>query len=184
MSLLKARPDTYFTVIRLSKNQAIRHLRDTISIAEKSKNTGILELTVESHSPDAAVSIVNEIANIYVQQNVDQKSAESQKTLEFLEKQLPILKDQLEAATAALNEYRTRQGSIDLDLETQNILKSAVELRTQITLLQQKRDELRQRYTESHPTIISIDKQIARCKARSPPMKAKLAYYRKRSRSS
>ena len=131
-------------------------------VAEKSKNTGILELTVESHSPDAAVSIVNEIANIYVQQNVDQKSAESQKTLEFLEKQLPILKDQLEAATVALNEYRTRQGSIDLDLETQNILKSAVELRTQITLLQQKRDELRQRYTESHPTIISIDKQIAR----------------------
>ncbi|MCW5600374.1 polysaccharide biosynthesis tyrosine autokinase [Nitrosomonas sp.] len=162
VSLLKARPDTYFTVMRLSKNQAIRHLRNSISVAEKSKNTGILELTVESHSPDAAVSIVNEIANIYVQQNVDQKSAESQKTLEFLEKQLPILKDQLEAATVALNEYRTRQGSIDLDLETQNILKSAVELRTQITLLQQKRDELRQRYTESHPTIISIDKQIAR----------------------
>lgn len=52
----------------------------------------MLELTVESSLPDTAVSILNEIANIYVQQNVDQKSAESQKTLEFLEKQLPILK--------------------------------------------------------------------------------------------
>lgn len=165
VSLLKSRPDTHFTVMRQSENQAIRQLRNSISITEKGKNTGILELTVESHSPDSAVRILNEIANIYVQQNVDQKSAESQKTLEFLEKQLPILKDQLEATTSALNDYRTRQGSIDLNLETQNILKSAVELKTQITILQQKRDELRQRYTESHPTIISIDKQIARLQA-------------------
>ena len=38
-----------------------------------------------------ACDAANEIANIYVQQNVEHKSAESQKTLAFLEKQLPIL---------------------------------------------------------------------------------------------
>lgn len=162
VSLLQSRPDTSFIIMRQSENQAIRQLRNSISVAEKGKNTGILELTVESHNPNSAVRILNEIANIYVQQSVDQKSAESQKTLEFLEKQLPILKEQLESATTALNEYRTRQGSIDLNLETQNILKNAVDLKTQMTLLQQKRDELRQRYTESHPNIIAIDKQIAR----------------------
>src|SRR5690606_36260414 len=112
-----------------------------------------------------AVQIVNEIANTYLQQNVEQKSAESQKTLEFLEKQLPALKEQLETATSALNVYRIRKGSINLDLETQNILTGTVELNTQITLLQQKRDELRQKFTESHPNIIAIDKQISRLQA-------------------
>ncbi|MGZ7242385.1 hypothetical protein ACXWPN_09750, partial [Streptococcus pyogenes] len=58
-----------------------------------------------------------------------------------------------------------RKGSINLDLETQNILTSTVELNTQITLLQQKRDELRQKFTESHPSIIAIDKQISRLQA-------------------
>jgi tyrosine-protein kinase Etk/Wzc len=162
VSLLKSRPGTYFTVMRQSRNQAISQLNNNISVTEQGKGTGLLELTVESHSPDLAVRILNEIANIYVQQNVDQKSAESQKTLEFLEKQLPVLKEQMEAATTALNEYRIREGSIDLKLETQNILNGAVDLKTQITLLQQKRDELRQKYTESHPTIVSTDKQIAR----------------------
>lgn len=162
VSLLKSRPGTQFIVMRQSDNQAIRLLKESISIAEKGKNTSILELTVESYNPESAVRILNEIANIYVMQSVEQKSAESQKTLEFLEKQLPILKDQLEAATSALNEFRTRKGSVDLDLETQNVLKGSVELKMQVTLLQQKRDDLRQRYTESHPTIISIDKQIAR----------------------
>lgn len=160
--LLFARPDTHFTVIRESTGLAINRLKSNISIMEKGKGTGILELTVEAPSQDKAVRILNEIANIYVQQNVNHKSAESQKTLEFLEKQLPILKEQMEAATDALNDYRIRQGSVDLNLETQNVLKGAVELKTQLTLLQQKRDELRQKYTESHPIIISHDKQIAR----------------------
>ena len=148
--------------MRQSESNAISQLKDTITVAEKGKKTGILELTMESTSADSAVQTLNEVANIYVRQNVEQKSAEAQKTLEFLEKQLPLLKEQLEAATTALNDYRTRHGSIDLDLETQSVLKGVVEIQTQITLLQQKRDELRQKFTESHPSVVAIDKQIAR----------------------
>lgn len=162
---LRSRPDTSFTLIRRSKGVAIQQLKENLSITEVGKGTGILELTFESDNRKQAVRIVNEIANIYLQQNVEQKSAESQKTLEFLEKQLPALKEQLETATNTLNDYRIRKGSINLDLETQNILTGTVELNTQVTLLQQKRDELRQRFTESHPNVISVDKQISRLQA-------------------
>lgn len=164
VSQLKCRPGTQFSVARRSLNSAINHLRANLTVAEKGKGTGILEITMESDSPDSAVQILDEIANIYVRQNIEHKSSESQKTLEFLEKQLPILKEQLETAADALNNYRNIKGSIDLDLETQNILKEIVEIRTQTTLLQQKRDELRQRYTESHPKVVAIDKQIYRLK--------------------
>ncbi len=162
VSLLKSRPDTQFSVIRKSLNQAINELKQNLTVAEKGKSTGILELTLESYTRDSAVQVLDEIANIYVRQNVEQKSAESQKTLGFLEEQLPVLKEQLEAATNVLNDYRNRKGSVNLDLETQNILKGLVENRTQTTLLQQKRDELRQKYTESHPNVIAIDRQISR----------------------
>jgi tyrosine-protein kinase Etk/Wzc len=159
---LNSRPGVRFSLVRRSEGEAIRQLKESVSISEKGKGTGILELAVESNGQETAVRIVNKIANIYLQQNVEQKSAESQKTLEFLEVQLPALKDQLETATTTLNDYRTHKGSIDLDLETQNILQGTVELNTQVTLLQQKRDELRQRFTESHPNIVGIDKQINR----------------------
>jgi len=165
VTYLQSRPDTMFTLTRRSKGEAIRRLKEALSITEIGKGTGILELAIESDDRKEAVRIVNEIANTYLQQNVEQKSAESQKTLEFLEKQLPSLKEQLETATSALNDYRIRKGSINLDLETQNILTGTVELNTQVTLLQQKRDELRQKFTESHPNVIAIDKQISRLQA-------------------
>jgi len=162
VSFLKSRPDTQFILMRQSAGEAISELQENLGVVEKGKKTGILALTLESTNPNDALQTLNEIANIYVRQNVEQKSAEAQKTLEFLDKQLPQLKEQLEAATTALNDYRTRHGSIDLDLETQGVLKGVVEIQTQITLLQQKRDELRQKFTESHPSVVSIDKQIAR----------------------
>ena len=160
--LLKSRPDTQFTVMRLSENNAIDQLKEKLLIAEKGKLTRILELTLEANNPQSAVQILNEIVNIYIRQNVEKKSAEAQKTLEFMEKQMPLLKDRLAEATTALNDYRTRKGSIDLNLETQGVLEGVVKLKTELTQLEQQRDELRQKFTEWHPSVVSIDKQIAR----------------------
>ncbi|MDD5412947.1 MAG: GNVR domain-containing protein, partial [Methylobacter sp.] len=165
VSLLKARPGTQFTVMKKSLASGINDLYENLAVAEKGKKTGILSFTLESDSPTVAAQTLNEVANIYVKQDVEQKSKEAQNTLEFLNKQLPALKDQLEAATTALNDYRTNKGSVNLDLETQGVLEGVVEIKTQITLLQQKRDELRGKFTESHPTVVAIDKQIGRLQA-------------------
>lgn len=162
VSLLKSRPDTQFTVMRLSENNATNQLKKNLHVAEKGKLTRILELTMEANKPQLAVNILNEILNIYIRQNVEKKSAEAQKTLEFLEMQMPLLKNRLDEATAALNDYRTRKGSIDLNIETQGILDGVVKLKTELTHLEQQRDELRQKFTASHPSVVAIDKQIAR----------------------
>ncbi|MCF6203279.1 MAG: polysaccharide biosynthesis tyrosine autokinase [Methylococcaceae bacterium] len=162
VSLLKARPGTAFTLIRKPYLDVIDDINEKLSVAEKGKLTGILDLTLESESPLLAMKVLNEIVNTYVQMNVEQKSAEAQNTLEFLDKQLPMIKNQLEAATTALNEYRLQKGSVDLNIETQGVLQGVVEKRTQITLLQQKRDELRRGFTSAHPTVVAIDKQINR----------------------
>lgn len=162
VSLLRSRPGTQFMIMQQSVNETLEQLRKNLVISEKGKQTGILELTLESYDPGYGVRILNEVANIYVQKNVEHKSAEAQKTLEFLDKQLPIHKKQWEDTTNILNEYRNNKGSIDLAIETQHILDGIVEIKTQTTLLQQKRDELRQRYTEAHQNIIAVDKQIER----------------------
>jgi len=162
VSLIKARPGTQFTLMRQSESNAIVQLKKNLTVAEKGKLTRILELTLEANNPRLAVQILNEILNIYIRQNVEKKSAEAQKMLAFLEQQMPLLKERLEVATEALNDFRTRKGSVDLDRETQGILEGVVKTQTEITQLQQKRDELRQKFTESHPSVVAVDKQISR----------------------
>lgn len=162
VSVLKARPGTHFMVARQSHMDAIELMLNNLSVSEKGRDIGILSFTMMSASPSLAMKTLNEVANIYVRMNVEKKSAEAQNTLEFLEKQLPTIKNQLEVATDALNEFRLEKGSVNLDIETQGILSGVVEKNTQITLLEQKRDELRRRFTSFHPAIVSIDKQISR----------------------
>ena len=152
ISLLRSRPGTQFTIKQQTVIKTLDQLREKLVIVEKGKQTGILELTLETYDPKYAVQILNEIANIYVQKNVEHKSAEAQKTLDFLDTQLPKLKENWEDATKFLNDYKNDKGSVDLSIETQHVLDGIVELKTQITLLQQKRDELRQRYKRSTPS--------------------------------
>ena len=162
VSLLKARPGTHFIVTKQSLTNSIDNLNENLIVTEKGKLTGILSATLEDADPVVAAQTLNEVAKIYVKQNIEQKSKESQSTLEFLDKQLPLIKDQLEAATSALNDFRGHKGSINLDIETEAVLAGVVDVNTQLTVLQQKRDELRGRFTESHPVIIATDKQISR----------------------
>ena len=165
ISSLKARKGTQFTVTKKSLLSTITELDKSLTVAEKGKKTGILSFSIEDPSAATAAKILNQVTNSYVKQNVEQKSKEAQTTLEFLDKQLPAIKEQLEAATTALNEFRTEKGSIDLSIETAQILKSVVEITGQLTLLQQQKDELRGRFTEAHPTVVALDKQIARLQA-------------------
>lgn len=165
VSLLNARAGTEFSIARLSLPKAIALMRSNLTVAEVGKGTGILNFTLESPDANLAAKSLNELMNLYIKQNVEQKSKEAQNTLEFLDKQLPDVKSQLDQATDALNDYRIRKGSIDLEEESKNVLQGVVETKTQLVILQEKRDELRQNYTESHPRVIALDKHIARLQA-------------------
>ena len=120
------------------------------SVSEKGRGSGILAISLQGQSPIDVRNKVNEIANVYVRQNVERKSEEAQKTLSFLEEQLPVVKQDMEAAEVALNTYRLEKGSVDLPLETQAILETIVTIEGQLNGLRQERDKVLQSFTEVH----------------------------------
>jgi len=163
---LNARPGTRFRLTKLSAESAIDDVRRRYSVKERGKKSGVLELSLTGPDPEEIGLVLDDILNTYVRQNVERRSAEAEKTLKFLETQLPALKKESDNAEAAYNNYRQNRGSLDLNLETQGILKSLVEVENAAVLLKQERDELRQHFTPEHPRIQAMDNKLQRLNER------------------
>ena len=164
ISRLSAKAETGFILQRISTLKAIDNLKQKLSVDEKGKKTGILELSIIGENPNLNVAILNSIANTYLRQNVERLSAEAAKSLHFLQSQLPGVKEDLAASETLLNNYRLNRQSVDLTIETQAILGRVVELESAHSELALKKVELERKYTTSHPTLEALVKQQQRIK--------------------
>ena len=157
---LNARPGTEFIITRKDRLNTILDLQAAIGASEKGKDSGIINLSLQSTKPSYAEKVLDKVAAIYVRRNVERNSAEAQKSLEFLEVQLPEIKKQLEYAEQRFNDYQIKRQSINITLETQGVLEQVVKLETKLQELNLKRLELGRKFKKDHPTYQGIVEQI------------------------
>ena len=157
---LRAKPGTRFRVIRNARLTSILDYQENLDVVERGKESGMIGLALESTEPDQAIKILNQIAVIYVRQNVERTSAEAAQSLAFLKEQLPEVKKDLEKAGKALNEYQTRSKSVDITLETKAILDQIVGLDTSISELKLQQAEMDRKFTRQHPAYRALLTQI------------------------
>lgn len=154
------RPGAEFLVGKKSHLQVTEGLQQQLKIAEQGKQSGVLRASLQGADPELASHILNEIGQLYVRQNVERKAAEAEKSIAFLNTQLPDLKKQLEASEGKFNQFRSTQGTFDLNEEAQTFLKQTVDLQVKVLELQNKRKELATRFTAQHPSMQALDGQI------------------------
>lgn len=157
---LNARPGTEFLLTRHDRLNTILDLQAAIGASEKGKDSGIINLSLQSTKPSYAEKVLDKVAAIYVRRNVERNSAEAQKSLEFLEVQLPEIKKQLEYAEQRFNDYQIKRQSINITLETQGVLEQVVKLETKLQELNLKRLELGRKFKKNHPAYQGIIEQI------------------------
>lgn len=145
-----------FTVSKRSRLDAIEWLKKSLSISERGKQTGILNLSFEGENKAQIEAILNSISQYYFLQNVERNSAEAEKSLVFLKKHLPNIKNELTSSEDVLNRFRQDNESIDLGLEAQSTLKVMVELEAQLNELTFKESDISQRFTKDHPAYLSL----------------------------
>ncbi|EKO3513111.1 polysaccharide biosynthesis tyrosine autokinase [Vibrio fluvialis] len=150
-----------FSIAKRSQLEAIEWLKQNLSVSERGKQTGILELSFIGENRALISDVLNDIAQNYFLQNVARNSAEAEKSLGFLKNHLPDVKDSLTSAEDVLNTFRQKNDSIDLGLEAQSTLKVMVELEAQLNELTFKESEISQRFTKDHPAYRSLlDKRV------------------------
>ncbi|MGB0893652.1 MAG: polysaccharide biosynthesis tyrosine autokinase [Parashewanella sp.] len=153
---LTGRKGDEYSVIKTNRLDAIGTVKQGLTIVEKGKQTGVLELSFTGENKTQIEAILNSVSENYLLQNVQRNSAEAEKSLAFLNGHLPDIKSVLTAAEDQLNLYRQANESIDLSLEAQSTLKVMVELEAQLNELTFKESEISQRFTKDHPAYKSL----------------------------
>ena len=136
-------------------------INSRLSVVERGKQTGIIQLSMTGPDQQQVSLILKEIILSYINQNQSRGSEETTKTLSFMETQIPLLRQKLEDSEATFNDFRKENGTIDVAQEAQLLLTENSNIDVQLNELKLKKADLTTYYTEEHPLVIQINEQLA-----------------------
>ncbi|MGU3414889.1 polysaccharide biosynthesis tyrosine autokinase [Enterobacteriaceae bacterium C34A] len=156
VTAINAEPGARFTLTRLTRLKAITDMQKTFTVQERSRDTGMLDLTMVGEDPQLITTILNSISENYLEQNIARQAAQDAKSLEFLDRQLPKIRSDLDSAEDKLNEYRKKKDSVDLNMEARSVLEQIVNADNQLNELTFREAEVSQLYKKDHPTYRAL----------------------------
>lgn len=175
ISAFRARPGTVFQIVVNSLQAEINDTLASFKATETKRQSNVLDLTFDSPNPVFASRMLNAIADTYLQQNVNRRSAEAEKTLKFLEGELPRLRKDLEESETQLNDFRSKTRTVDMTFEFQELLKRSTEIETKTLELDLRRREMALRYDPSHPLLKAVLVQLNTLKSEQAALSNKIS---------
>jgi tyrosine-protein kinase Etk/Wzc len=161
VSQLVARPGTEFFVTRASQLEAGQAFGAGMQVAEKGKDTGIVQISYSGSQPIFITEVANAVAASYLKQRTERAQEEANRMLTFLNNELPRVRNELRASETALAQYQTAAGSFQPTQEAQTYLSGGLDYERQIAALRMQRVQLLQRFTDGADEVRAIDAQLA-----------------------
>jgi len=158
---IHAAPGVEFLVVRSSRLAVIETVQNSLTVSEIGKQSGVISATLKGNNADIVYRLLTEIGLQYMNLNSSRRTEEADKSLAYLNRRLPELRQQLEQSEARYNQFRNIHGTVDIGEEGRLSLQRSAAARTRRIELEQKRSELLTRYTGNHPSVIAVDEQLA-----------------------
>lgn len=174
VTTLDAKPGEQFIVTQRPLNDAASGLLGGLTILPSGTNTGILQLNFVASNPGKAQTILNNILQVAVDENVTNKSSQAEKSLNYLTAILPEIEKKLDAAEDSLNNYREQSGNADATDQIQLLWQKLATAQGALDALELKKIELSKDFTPQHPAMIAINEKEAEMQKRIDVMEGKL----------
>ena len=130
-------------------NSVVSRLQGSIE-TETITRTNIIRITSTADTAAEAMVLANTVAEVYVQENLLEKTKQARHTRQFIEEQLYSLESRLKQTEELLKDFGDEVKNIRLAEPIQNKL---IDLEFELS-------ELLQKYTEKHPRVMQIREQI------------------------
>ena len=132
-------------------NRLIRTTSMSGTSAFNMRNGGLISVDYITSKPDKGVEILNTLNQIYLDEIVFEKSQKARKAIDFIDGQLETLKDVLETNKIILSQFLEQNSSVNVDLETESLLKTLTDVQAQIAEINLEEAEIQGSYTETNP---------------------------------
>lgn len=117
---------------------------------QKIENTNIIQISTRGSDPREIMNLANTVAQVYVEQNLLEKTKQARAAKQFIADQLGQLEERTTKAEEKLRSFSDSASEIRI---AEPIQKKIVDLQFEAT-------DLLQKYTEKHPKVIQIKHQI------------------------
>jgi len=175
LGTLAGEPGAEFSVSVASRLAAIERLQERLQMSEQGRQSNVIGVSLEDSDRPRLAQVLNAIGDAYVRQNMQRRSAEAEKTLAFLESQMPVFERQLRTAEDAYARFRNKNGTVDFDEEAKVWLLKSSELQTSLLDLQQSRRKAQVNFTDQSPQIQLLSGQIGAVQADVDELNARIA---------
>jgi tyrosine-protein kinase Etk/Wzc len=158
---IAGRPGTRFNVVRNDRAAIFADLQRELRILEPARQAGVVRLSIDTEDPQRSTALLNELMRGYLDRSVQVRTGDAERSLAFLNKQLPIVKSGLEKAEDELSAFRSRTQSVNLDQQSESAFAQVLQLERTRVELDLKQRELSERFGAQHPQMQMIRQQLA-----------------------
>jgi tyrosine-protein kinase Etk/Wzc len=172
---ITARPGTEFVVQRYATQARLEQIQKKFSVTETKRQSGIIQLAYEDADPVFASRFVNAIATAYLETNARRRAADSERSLAFLNAQLPVVKARVQTAEQALNDYRNKQGTIDVQGEAKMLLDESALVEKSRLEAKLSYEDLLQKFGQGQPQLVAASNKFKQLDQQSAMLQGRIA---------
>ncbi len=160
ISELEGLPGTKYEIQQSSALEVTEELQKSLLVKEVSRGSGIISVALQGNDPRKTTRILTEIVQGYLRQHIARRTEESEKMLQFVDRQLPLIQADLERAEQQLSEFKSKHGTLDFSETGRVLMTQAVNAQLKINEFKQKKIEAAGTLTNQHPQMKLLDDLI------------------------
>lgn len=138
----KTSPDYFFSLIPIKK--AVDQVSAQLNISPSSKESTVIDLSIESTVPKEGEDVLNELLKVYKQASILDKNQLAANTLKFVNERLEIVSNDLDSVESALQHFKSKNKITDISAQGQMYLQTVAandqqisDINVQLAMLEQ-----------------------------------------------
>ena len=138
----------YYYFFSEPKYQLIKKINDNLEVFSATKNAAVIKLVYDDTNALRAKDFLDNLTREYLEQSVNQKTAEASKALAFIEEQLKKVSKKLKESAIKLENFKEENNIVDVGIESDVTLRKLSELESQLNDLTLDENNLKIIYEE------------------------------------